>query len=63
MELAGAGATNAPIGVITSKSTTSITVSLFGSKRTTVLILNTQVDGFKVHTVVNTIVHLVVFGN
>ncbi|KUY29387.1 hypothetical protein [Elizabethkingia ursingii] len=62
-ELAGATSNNAPIGVVTSKSLTSITVSLFESKETLVLILNTNVDGLEAHAVANTIVYLRVIGN
>lgn len=62
-ELPGSGVTNSPIAVITSRSLTSITVSLFQSKTTGVLILNTTVEGLETHSVANTVVHLTVKGN
>jgi len=60
--LQNATTTNAPIAIITSVNTTSITVSLFESKTTEVLVLNTNVEGLETHAVANTIVYLTVKG-
>ncbi|WP_183147977.1 autotransporter outer membrane beta-barrel domain-containing protein [Chryseobacterium nematophagum] len=61
-ELIGAGVNNAPIGVITAKSLTSITVSLYESKNTGVLI-GGNIEGLEDHSVANTVVYLTVKGN
>jgi hypothetical protein len=60
--LNGAGVTTAPIAIVTAKSTTSITVSLFQSKTTGVLIGGT-IEGLETHAVVGTEVYLTVQGN
>lgn len=54
---------NIPIAGITAKSNTSVTVSLLESKTTTVLLLNTAVEGLESHAVANTEVFLTVRGN
>ncbi len=58
----GATVTTAPIAVVTAKSTTSITVSLFESKNTGVLI-GGNVEGLEPHAVAGTEVYLTVRGN
>lgn len=60
-ELVGATIDNAPIGVITARSLTSITVSLYESKNTAVLV-GGSVDGLENHAVANTVVYLSVKG-
>ena len=60
--LNGATVTTAPIAVVTAKSTTSITVSLFESKNTGVLI-GGNVEGLEPHAVAGTEVYLTVRGN
>ena len=61
-ELSGATVVNAPIGCITSKSLTSVTISLFESKLTAVL-LGGNIEGLETHAAANTIVYLTVKGN
>ncbi|CAA7196803.1 autotransporter outer membrane beta-barrel domain-containing protein [Chryseobacterium potabilaquae] len=61
-ELIGASVNNAPIGVITARSLTSITVSLYESKNTGVLI-GGNIEGLEDHSVTNTVVYLTVKGN
>ena len=60
--LSGATVTNAPIAIVTAKSTTSITVSLFESKNTGVLI-GGNIEGLEPHAVAGTEVYITVRGN
>lgn len=60
--LNGAGVTTAPLAIVTAKSTTSITVSLFESKATAVLI-GGNIEGLEPHTVAGTEVYITVRGN
>ncbi|CAA7387097.1 autotransporter outer membrane beta-barrel domain-containing protein [Chryseobacterium fistulae] len=61
-ELIGASVNNAPLGVITARSLTSITISLYESKNTGVLI-GGNIEGLEDHSVANTVVYLTVKGN
>lgn len=60
--LNGATALNAPIAVVTAKSLTSITVSLFESKTTNTLLISSA-EGLEPHAVAGTEVYLTVYGN
>lgn len=61
-ELIGGVITNIPLGSITAKSTTSVTVTLVDSKTTGVLIGGT-IEGLELHTVAGTRVYITVKGN
>lgn len=60
--LNGAGVTTAPIAIVTAKSLTSITVSLFQSKTTNTLLVSSA-EGLETHSVAGTEVYLTVQGN
>lgn len=54
---------NLPLASISAQSLASVTVNLLDSKNTSVLILNTSVEGLENHSVAGTIVYLTVKGN
>lgn len=60
--LPGATITNFPFGILTSKSNTSITITLVESKTTNTLLLSTA-EGLELHAVAGTEVYLTVYGN
>lgn len=60
--LNGATVLNAPIAIVTAKSTTSITVSLFESKTTNTLLISSA-EGLEPHAVAGTEVYITVRGN
>lgn len=60
--LPGAGITNFPIAVLSSKSNTSITITLVESKTTNTLLLSTA-EGLELHAAAGTEVYLTVYGN
>lgn len=61
-ELIGSATSNAPFGVVSEKSLTSVTVSLYDSK-TTIVVDGGTVDGLESHSEANTVVYLTVKGN
>lgn len=60
--LSGATITNMPIAILTSKSNTSITITLVESKTTNTLLLSSA-EGLELHAVAGTEVYLTVQGN
>jgi len=61
-ELPGGGVNNAPFGVITARNLTNITVSLFDSNNSTVVLAST-INGLEPHFAAGTVVYLTVKGN
>lgn len=60
--LSGATIVTYPIGILTSRSNTSITITLVESKTTNTLLLSTA-EGLELHAVAGTEVYLTVYGN